>query len=205
MQKQTPDQPRSTETSVKATPLVPQASLYDVEQIRRDANEAIDKGPVTADYPLDLHQAYKLLNQALASEILCVLRYRHHQIVAKGIDNPQVADEFEEHAEDEQRHMMMIATRIDQLGGDPDLNPATIAERSATKYGKSCSLGDMIKEDLVEERVVIEIYRRLIAWFGTGDPTTRRMFESILKDEEDHANDLANLLSSVNVKCAPQG
>ncbi|MNY49047.1 Ferritin-like domain protein [compost metagenome] len=100
--------------------------------------------------------------------------------------------------------MMMIATRIDQLGGDPDLNPATIAARTATKYGKSCSLADMIKEDLVEERVVIEIYRRIIDWFGTGDPTTRRLFESILKDEEDHANDLANLLSSLNVKCAPQ-
>jgi bacterioferritin len=184
---------------------VPQAPLFDVEQIRRDAGKSVDKGPVTADYPLDLLQAYKLLNQALASETLCVLRYRHHQIVAKGIDNPQVADEFEEHADDEQRHMMMIAARIDQLGGDPDLNPATITERSATKYGKSCSLGDMIREDLVEERVVIEIYRRLIEWFGTGDPTTRRMFESILQDEEDHANDLANLLASVDAKCAPQG
>jgi bacterioferritin len=204
MQKETSGQIQAGTPKVRATPLTGEGRLYDVDQIRREAGEAIDKGPVTSGYPLDLHQAYKLLNEALASEILCVLRYRHHQVVAKGIDNPQVASEFKEHADDEDHHAMMIATRIDQLGGDPDFNPATVTERSATKYGASCSLSEMIREDLVEERVAIEIYRRLIQWFGEGDPTTRRMFEAILEDEEDHANDLADLLASVDGTCAPQ-
>src|SRR6185437_15937004 len=143
------------------------------------------------------------MNQALASEIQCVLRYRHHQIVAKGIDFPQVADEFEEHAMSEERHMLMIAARIDQLGGDPDFNPATVTKTAATSYGRGGSLADMIKEDLVAERIVIEIYRKLIEWFGNADPTSRRMFEHILKDEEDHANDLADLLAAVDPRSEP--
>src|SRR5262249_1603038 len=148
--------------------------------------ESVLNGAVTADYPLDLTRTYALMNQALAAEILCVLRYRHHQIIAKGIDNPQVAAEFAEHADDEHRHMMMIAERIDQPGGNPDFNPATVTPRASTEYGTSDVLSEMIEEDLVAERVVIEIYRKLVHWFGNDDPTSRRMFEKILADEEDH-------------------
>lgn len=173
------------------------AKLYDVQQVRREANESILDGAITADYPLDLRRAHQLMNEALASEILCVLRYRHHEIVAKGIDYPQVAAEFAQHAEDEQQHMMAVATRIDELGGEPDFNPATVAARSATEYGTTGPLTKMIRDDLVAERVVINIYRRLVRWFGNDDPTSRRMFEKILADEEDHANDLADLLADV--------
>ncbi len=172
--------------------------LFDVAKVRQDAKKSILNGAVTEDYPLDLARTHELLNQALAAEILCVLRYRHHQIVATGIDNPQVADEFAEHAEDEHRHMMLIAERIDQLGGDPDFNPATVTPRSSTEYGGGMqTLEKLIEDDLVAERVVIEIYRKLIQWFGNADPTSRRMFETILADEEDHANDLSDLLSAV--------
>jgi bacterioferritin len=177
--------------------------LFDVAQVRQDARQSILNGAVTADYPLDLPQTYDLMNQALAAEILCVLRYRHHQIVAKGIDYPQVAAEFAEHADDEQGHMMMIAERIDQLGGDPDFNPATVTLRASTEYGASDVLTTMIEQDLVAERVVIEIYRKLIQWFGNADPTSRRMFEKILADEEDHANDLSDLLATVGSRSEP--
>jgi bacterioferritin len=172
-------------------------NLFDVGQVRRDAKQSIEKGAVTADYPLDLPRTYELMNQALASEILCVLRYRHHQIIAKGIDYPQVAAEFAEHAQDEHDHMMAIAERIDQLGGEPDFNPSTVTTRASTEYGQSDILTEMIKEDLIAERVVIEIYRRIVQWFGNDDPTSRRMFEKILADEEDHARDLSDLLAAV--------
>lgn len=178
--------------------------LFDLDQVRRDARQSMLKGAVTEDYPLDLSRTIELLNQALASEILCVLRYRHHQIIAKGIDFPQVADEFEEHAKDEFEHMMAIAERIDQLGGDPDFNPGTVLQRSSTEYGSSDVLSKMIEEDLVAERVVIEIYRKLVHWFGNDDPTSRRMFERILADEEDHANDLSDLLSAVDPRTEPE-
>lgn len=169
---------------------------FTLEEIKRKAEHSIEKGAVTEDYPLDLQQAYKLLNSALASEIMCVLRYRHHQIIAKGIDYPQVAAEFEEHAEQEQKHMLMIAERINQLRGNPDFNPSTVMQRTATEYGSgSDDLYKMIEEDLVAERIAIMLYRELISWFGTADPTTRRMLEEILADEEDHANDLADLLA----------
>jgi bacterioferritin len=178
--------------------------LYDVEQVRRDAQQSILKGPVTADYPLDLAKTYKLMNEALAAEILCVLRYRHHQVIAKGIDFPQVAAQFAEHADDEHKHMMAIAERIDQLGGNPDFNPATVTARASTEYGTSDVLARMIEEDLVSERIVIEIYRRLIKWFGIDDPTSRRMFEKILEDEEDHANDLSDLLAAIDPRSEPK-
>jgi bacterioferritin len=179
-------------------------ALYDVEQIRREAKQSILKGAVTEDYPLDLVRTYDLMNEALAAEILCVLRYRHHQIIAKGIDNPQVAAQFAEHADDEQEHMMAIAERIDQLGGNPDFNPATVVPRASTEYGTSDVLTGMIEEDLVAERVVIEIYRKLIKWFGNDDPTSRRMFEKILADEEDHANDLSDLLAAIDPRSEPK-
>lgn len=168
---------------------------YTLAEIRKKAKESLDRGAVTEDYPLNLDEVHMHLNAALATEIMCVLRYRHHQIIATGIDRPQVAAEFAEHADDEQRHMMLIAERINQLGGNPDFNPATIAARTATEYGKGTDLLTLVKEDLIAERIAIMVYRELIAWFGTKDPTTRRMLEEILKDEEDHADDLSNLLT----------
>lgn len=170
-------------------------AAYDLKEIRIKAQQSINEGAVTQDYPLDINHAHELLNEALATEIMCVLRYRHHQIIARGIDRPQVAAEFAEHAADEERHMMMIAERINQLGGDPDFNPKTIAQRTATEYGSGRDLVQLIKEDLIAERIAIMVYRELIEWFGTGDPTTRRMLEEILQDEEEHADDLADLLT----------
>lgn len=163
-------------------------------EIKKRARQSLDQGALTQDYPLDLEKVYKTLNNALATEIMCVLRYRHHQVIAKGIDKPQVAAEFLEHAEDEERHMMMIAERINQLGGNPDFNPATIAPRTATEYGTGTDLLKLVEEDLIAERIAIMVYREMIEWFGGSDPTTRRMLEEILKDEEDHADDLADLL-----------
>lgn len=175
--------------------------LYNVDEIRQQARQSVDRGAITEDYPLNREEVCQLLNEALASEILCVLRYRHHQIIAKGINYPQVAEEFAEHAENEHEHMMMLAERIDQLGGDPDFNPATIVNRSSTEYGSSgpeVQLTQLIKEDLVAERIAIEIYRKLINYFGHADPTSRRLIEEILEDEEEHANDLADLLATVD-------
>ncbi len=169
---------------------------YNLDEIKLLANQSINNGSVTQDYLLDIDEACQLLNAALATEIMCVLRYRHHQIIAKGIDKPQVAAEFIEHAMDEERHMMMIAERISQLGGDPDFNPATVSQRTATEYGSGRDLLKLIEEDLIAERIAIMVYRKMIAWFGTQDPTTRRMLEEILKDEEDHADDLCDLLNT---------
>lgn len=175
-------------------------SLFNIEEIRKQAMTAMGQGAVTGDYPLDIEKACQILNEALATEIQCVLRYRHHQIIAKGINFPQVAAEFKEHAESEERHVFALAERIDQLGGDPDMNPATIAQRAATDYGNSRDLIEMIREDLVAERIVIEVYRQMIDWFATGDPTTRRLLERILADEEEHANELADLLVTASRK-----
>lgn len=169
---------------------------YTLAEIRQKARQSLENGAVTQDYPLDINEACKHLNAALATEIMCVLRYRHHQIIAKGIDRPQVAAEFAEHADDEHRHMLMIAERINQLGGNPDFNPGTVLERTATEYGAGNNLLELVKEDLIAERIAIMVYRELITWFGAHDPTTRRMLEEILQDEEDHANDLSDLLMS---------
>lgn len=169
-------------------------SEFNIEEIRRNAMTSMNDGALTKDYPLDVEKACQLLNEALATEILCVLRYRHHAIIAKGIHAPRVAEEFKEHAANEDEHVWAIAERIDQLGGDPDFNPATISARTATEYGGGKDLIELIREDLVAERVVIEVYRQMIAWFGHNDPTTRRLLEKILADEEEHANDLADLL-----------
>jgi bacterioferritin len=169
---------------------------YDKTTIRDEAKKDLDQGAVTSDYGLDPIRACEILNHALASEIVCVLRYRHHQIVAKSIHAPVVAEEFEEHATSEEKHILMLAERINQLGGEPNLNPANLAERSVTEYGitKNSLLG-MIRDDLVAERIVISLYRQMIQWFGDRDSTTRRMLEQILADEEEHASELADLLA----------
>lgn len=161
--------------------------------LKKSAGKNLNLGAVTEDYPLEVSKACQLLNEALATEILCVLRYRHHQIVAKGLNSIAVAAEFQEHAEQEEAHMMMLAKRISQLGGDPDFSPAAVLKHSLTEFGKSTTLEAMIEEDLIAERVVIIAYREMIEWFAQ-DSTTRTMLETILKEEEEHADDLAALL-----------
>jgi len=170
--------------------------LYDVEKIRSQAESSLQEGAVTENYALDIQQACQFLNEALATEIVCVLRYRHHQIIAKGINYIDIADEFREHAENEERHMLMLAERINQLGGNPDFNPATVLQRAVSDYGSGKDLVSLIREDLVAERIVIDVYRKMIEWFGLADPTTRRILEKILADEEEHANELADLLAA---------
>lgn len=170
-------------------------SPYNLNEIKKQAGQSLEQGAITQDYPLDLEAACTYLNAALATEIMCVMRYRHHQIIAKGLNAPQIVAEFAEHADDEQRHMMMIAERINLLGGNPDFNPGTVLARTATEYGHGDDILKLVQDDLVAERIAIMVYRELIQWFGTSDPTTRRMLESILKDEEDHADDLSDLLS----------
>lgn len=152
------------------------------------------RGPVTSDYRGDVGQAVDILNQALATELVCVLRYKRHYYMSRGIYKDAVAAEFLEHATQEQEHADTIAERITQLGGEPDFNPDGLASRSHSEYREGESMVDMIKENLVAERVAIESYREMIRFFGEGDPTTRRMIEQILAVEEEHANDMVDLL-----------
>jgi bacterioferritin len=169
-------------------------ATFNIEEVIRKAKSHAEKGALLDDYPLDLQEVYKHLNAALATEIMCVLRYRHHQIIAKGIERKEIAEEFREHAENESEHMLMIAERISQLGGNPDFHPASVLKNTVTEYGTKKDLCGLIEENLIAERVVIMVYRELITFFGDKDPTTRIMLEKILKDEEEHANDLADLL-----------
>jgi bacterioferritin len=168
--------------------------LTDVQTLRARAKEHLDQGPVTQNYGGDARKAIALLQTVVATEIVCVLRYTMNSIAATGINSESVAAEFAEHAEDERQHMKMAAERIDQLGGTPNLDPEGLATRSATEYGNGGNLVQMITDNLVAERVVIEHYRELIRYFGENDPTTRVMLEKILGDEEDHAIDMHDLL-----------
>ena len=168
--------------------------LSDIQEIRDRARKKIEDGPVTPDYGLDKDKAIGILNEALATEIVCVLRYRFHYYMATGIHSTAVADEFLEHAKEEEEHADQIAERIKQLGGKRDMNPATLVQRSHSEYKEGTSLIDMIREDLVAERIAIESYREMIRFFGDKDPTSRVMMEEILAKEEEHADDLADLL-----------
>jgi bacterioferritin len=173
--------------------------LSDIEGLRRSAQQDIDKGAVTSAYGLDVDQVVEVLNKVLASEIVCVLRYRHHYYMAKGIHAEPVAAEFQEHARQEEDHAERVAMRITQLNGDPNLNPDGMTGRSASQYGPSSeTLIEMIKEDLVAERVVIMWYAELVRWLGEHDPTTRRLMEDLLAEEEVHAQDLADLLVNMD-------
>jgi bacterioferritin len=171
-----------------------QPFLSDVTELRRRAREHIERGAVTHNYGGDVQQAIDLLQIALATEIVCVLRYTMHNVAAVGIDSESVKEEFAEHANDEREHMEKIAERINQLGGTPNFNPEGLETRAATEYGHAEKLIDMIKENLVAERIAVEHYRELIRFFGEKDPTTRIMLEGILSQEEDHANDMHDLL-----------
>ncbi len=168
--------------------------ITDVEEIRKRAAQKIEEGPITETYEGDKDQTISILNDALATEIVCVLRYMHHYFMATGVHAMAVRDEFKEHADAEREHADKIADRIQQLGGKPDFNPASLVQRSASQYAEGKSLSDMIKEDLIAERIVIEVYQKMIRHFADHDPTTRVMIEGILKDEEEHAADLSDLL-----------
>jgi len=171
--------------------------LSDITELRRRAREHITQGAITPGYHADRDTVVKLLNEALATEIVCTLRYKRHYFMAKGIHAEGVAAEFLEHAQDEQQHADQIAARITQLGGEPDFSPEGLTTRSHAEYVEGDSLGDMIKEDLVAERIAIDSYKEMVLYLGDNDPTTRRLMEEILAKEEEHADDLANLLENV--------
>ena len=185
----------------QAAPAKPQGGgqpfLSDIKELRRRAREHISQGAVTPGYHADRETVVKLLNEALATEIVCVLRYKRHHFMAKGIHAEGVAAEFLEHAQDEQQHADQIAGRITQLGGEPDFSPDGLATRSHAEYVEGDSLEDMIKEDLVAERIAIDSYKEIILYLGENDPTSRRLMEEILAKEEEHADDLANLLEDL--------
>jgi len=171
--------------------------LTDIKTLRERARKHIENGAVTEGYSADRETVVKLLNGALATEIVCVLRYKRHYFMATGIHAESVAAEFLEHANDEQGHADQIAARIVQLGGAPNFNPEGLLTRSHAEYVEGETLQDMIKEDLVAERIAIDSYRDMINYFGNDDPTSRRLMESILAVEEEHADDLVNLLGEL--------
>ncbi|HEX5228818.1 MAG TPA: ferritin-like domain-containing protein [Bryobacteraceae bacterium] len=173
-----------------------QPFLTDVQELRARARKSLDKGPVTPDYQGDVKQTIDILQAVLATEIVCVLRYTMNAVAAAGISSDSVKEEFDQHAKEEQEHMRRVAERINQLGGTPDFNPEGLASRSASQYTVGANLIEMIKENLVAERIACEHYRELIRYFADKDPTTRVMMESILTNEEEHANDMHDLLVS---------
>jgi bacterioferritin len=175
----------------------PTPFLTDVETLRQRARQHIEEGAVTPSYGADRDTVVKVLNDVLATEIVCTLRYRRHYYMAQGIASESVKAEFLEHANEEQEHADMVAERIVQLGGEPDFNPEGLATRSHAQYVEGTSLVDMIKEDLVAERIAIDSYREIAQWLTGKDPTTRRIIEEILAKEEEHAEDLSSLLSDM--------
>jgi bacterioferritin len=168
--------------------------VLQIQTIRQQARKHLDQGPITSDYGADRGRVIEVLNEVLASEIVCVLRYLRHYYMADGIDGESVKAEFLEHANDERDHADRAAKRIVQLGGEPDLNPNVLAKRSHTEYKEGGTLAEMIEEDLVAERIAVASYQEIIRWLGDGDPTSRRIMEGLLSDEEKHADDLRSLL-----------
>jgi len=171
--------------------------LTDIKELRRRPRSHIEQGAITAAYRGDRETVLRLLNEALATELVCVLRYKRHYYMASGIHAQAVAAEFLEHASEEQTHADLIAERINQLGGEPDLNPEGLLTRSHSEYVEGDDLVDMIKEDLVAERIAIDSYSEMIRYIAEDDPTTRRMLEGILATEEEHAEDLRILIDAL--------
>jgi bacterioferritin len=171
--------------------------LSDVQALRSRAREAMEQGAVTPGYRAERSVVINMLNQALATEIICVLRYKRHYFMAQGISAEGVAAEFLEHANEEQSHADRIAERIVQLNGEPDFSPEGMLSRSHSEYVEGSSMVEMIREDLVAERIAIDSYREMIHYVGADDPTTRRMLEDILAVEEEHAEDLVSLLQDI--------
>src|SRR6204780_3284006 len=168
--------------------------LTDVKELQAQARASLERGAVTPAYQGDVKQTIDILQAVLATEIVCVLRYTMNAIAATGISSEGVKEEFDEHAKEEQGHMRQVAERINQLGGSPNFNPEGLATRSASQYVEGANLVEMIKENLVAERIACEHYRELIRYFADKDPTTRVMMEGILVNEEEHANDMHDLL-----------
>lgn len=171
--------------------------LTDIKTLRKRARQHIEQGAITEGYSADRKTVIKVLNESLATEIVCVLRYRRHYFMASGIHAEGVAAEFLQHSNEEQAHADLIAQRIVQLGGEPNFNPEGLLTRSHAEYQEGTTLIDMIKEDLVAERIAIDSYREIIQYLGNDDPTTRRMMEGILAMEEEHADDLVSLLNEM--------
>jgi len=170
----------------------------DVKKIRERARKHIEEGAVTEGYKANRDQVTKVLNDVLATEIVCVLRYKRHYYMAQGISSDSVKAEFLQHATEEQQHADWVAERITQIGGEPNFNPEGLATRSHSEYKPGESLTDMIKENLVAERIAIESYSEIVRWLGNDDPTSRVMIEQILKVEEEHANDMLDLLAKMS-------
>jgi bacterioferritin len=168
--------------------------VSDVEALRDRARESIAKGAVTPSYRGDVKQTIEILQSVLSTELVCTLRYTQHSIAATGLSSEAIKDEFATHAREEMAHAMSVAERINQLGGTPDFNPDLLTSRSASQYAQSEELVEMIRENLVAERIAVEHYQELIRYFGSDDPTTRVMLEGILGTEEEHANDMHDLL-----------
>ena len=172
--------------------------LTDVKTLREQARRHIEEGAVTENYGANREKVLQLLNEALATELVCVLRYRHDHFMARGFSSKAAADEFMEHATDELGHADQLAERIVQLGGEPQFDPNTLTQRSHAEYRIGRTLQEAIKENLVAERIAIDSYREMIQYIGDSDPTTRRMLEEILATEEEHADDLADLLPAAS-------
>ena len=170
----------------------------DVKKIRERARKHLEEGAVTEGYKANREQVAKVLNDVLATEIVCVLRYKRHYFMAQGISSDSVKAEFLQHANEEQQHADWVAERITQIGGEPNFSPEGLATRSHSEYKPGNSLTDMIKEDLVAERIAIESYSEIVRWLGNDDPTTRVLIEQILKMEEEHANDMLDLLAKMS-------
>lgn len=177
--------------------------VSDIENIRQRARENIDNGAITTGYSADRETVVRLLNEALATELVCVLRYKYHYYMASGINSQAIKAEFLEHANQEQAHADQLAERITQLSGKPNLSPVGLLERSHADYVEGVDLVDMIKEDLVAERIAIDSYREMIHYIGTDDPTSRRVLEGILAQEEEHAEDMNTLLEQLGKKGEP--
>ncbi len=171
--------------------------LTDIKTLREQVRASIDKAPVTDAYGADLDRVVYVLNQVLAIELVCAMRYKRHYFMAEGLDAQSAAEEFLQHAGEEGDHADMIAARIEQLGGEPDFNPDSLTARSRSDHGSSGELESMIREDLVAERVAIGTFAEIIAWLSSGDPATRRMLEEILATDEEHAEDMLDLLAGI--------
>jgi bacterioferritin len=175
-----------------------EAVLSDIQTLRKHARNNMVEGAVTTGYGADRKEVIRLLNEALATELVCVLRYKRHYFMAKGINSDSVKAEFQAHALEEMAHADRLAKRITELGGEPDFSPEGLSTRSHAEYVEGVNLSSMIKEDLVAERIAIESYREMIVYLGEHDPTTQRMLKEILAVEEEHAEDLASLLTDMN-------
>ena len=172
--------------------------VSDIKDIRQRARQHMSRGAITDGYKADREQVIKVLNEVLATEIVCVLRYKRHYYMAEGFSSEAVKQEFLEHAGDEQMHADMVAERITQLGGEPDFNPQTLAARSHAEYVEGKTLKSMVEEDLVAERIAVETYSEIARWLGTDDPTSRRLIETLLQKEEEHAEDMVTLLGRLD-------